>query len=202
MKQYFLVIVLLVSFTVQGQTPSDSINANPNPFSQRTLVSYTLANNDTISIRVYNISGMLVVLLVNDSIVQAGAHQDSLRMDNFPDGIYIMSLFNRKKNLKNTRIVKSLGTGIHQQSTDNLNLTVYPNPGDGFYNVVLFADKPIDLCYQVFNVIGEEVKSGAFLSCSEKNIHELNLRDLKDGVYTLSVFDNTGLLLRQKLIKN
>lgn len=104
MKIFLLFISLLVCSILEAQTPSDSISASPNPFSQRTLVSYTLANNDTISIRVYNMSGMLVVLLVNDSIVPAGTHQDSLRMDNFPDGIYIVSLFNRKKNLKNTKM--------------------------------------------------------------------------------------------------
>jgi len=187
MKEFCLFICLLVSSTIEGQPSSDSINASPNPFSQRTLVSYTLVNNDTISIRVYNLSGMLVVLLVNDSIVTAGAHQDSLRMDNFPDGIYIVSLFNRKKNLKNTKIVKSFGTAIHRQNTSNLNLIVYPNPIkdkfiiDGYNNT---AETNVTL----INTLGQAVDVPFHMRQHE----EMDIGYLSPGVYFLKVQNPDG----------
>ncbi len=202
MKQILiLLIIFLVSFA-NGQTPADSISATPNPFSQRTLVSYTMVTNDTISIRVYNISGAVIIVLVTDSIVSTGVHQDSLIMDNFPDGIYYLSLLNRRGILKTAKIVKSSTTAIHQLSTSNLNLTVYPNPSTGVYNVAFNADKSTNVGYQVYNLIGQEVKSGVYWSSVGKNTFEVNLGDLMDGAYTLTIFNSNDFVHKQKLIRN
>lgn len=185
--RYIILALLFSAVFVTAQTPSDTINASPNPFSQRTLVSYTLVSNDTISIRVYNTNGMLVVLLVNDSIVAAGGHQDSLRMDNFPDGIYIISLFNRRKNLKNTKIVKSFGTAIHQQNISNLSLTVYPNPVKDKF-IIYGNNNSSDATVILINTLGQAI----YVPFKQKHHEEIDIGYLTPGIYFLKVHNSEG----------
>lgn len=192
-------VILIFAFyclAATAQTPSDSINANPNPFSQRTLVSYTLVSNDTISIRVYNSNGIVQVILVNDSVLAAGVHQDSLRMDNFPDGIYIMSLFNRKKNLKNVKIVKSKNAGICSEQQNDLHFYVYPNP---------LTEKLWLQCSGIATKITSiEITNANGQSVCLKNNPDLNgeidLTHLPNGAYQLLIRTSNGIM-RQKLIK-
>jgi len=186
-----------MSTTIKAQAPSDSINASPNPFSQRTLVSFTLVNNDTISIRVYNLSGMLVVALINDSIVGAGVHQDSLRMDNFPDGIYIISLFNRKKNLKNVKIIKSFGTTLYEIHGNDLDYYFYPVPVSDKLRIRNY-EKPTKIdVVQIHNSIGQLVFQFEYPEVNQ----EFDLVFLPCGVYYLQVKTTSGIK-REKIIKN
>jgi hypothetical protein len=50
-------------------------NARPNPFNPRTTIGYSLAKEQRVFLRVYDLSGRLVRTLVNGELVSAGSHQ-------------------------------------------------------------------------------------------------------------------------------
>lgn len=79
---------------------------------------------------------------------------------------------------------------------------VYPNPSTGHYDVVFSADKSSDLSYKVFNILGQEVRTGTYSSSIGKNNIKLNMSDLTNGVYILNIFDKGDIVHKQKLIKN
>jgi hypothetical protein len=77
------------------------LNQNyPNPFNPSTIISFSLPVQEKVSLKVYNILGMEVVILLNE-VKTAGNH--SIRFDarNLPSGIYFYEL--RTGNFRDVR---------------------------------------------------------------------------------------------------
>ncbi len=60
----------------------------PNPFNPTTQIRYALAEDASVQIRVYNVLGQQVLLLVNE-VQRAGRYEVQLDATNFSSGIYI-----------------------------------------------------------------------------------------------------------------
>jgi hypothetical protein len=65
-----------------------SLNSFPNPFNPSTIISYSLANTDQVTIKVYNILSQEVATLVNETKT-AGVYQARFNAGNLPSGIYV-----------------------------------------------------------------------------------------------------------------
>src|SRR4051812_41901666 len=115
MKSIFLIITFLLSYGIFSQTTD--ISVNPNPFSKRAVVHYTVASADTITIDVFNQLGQAIVTVRSNYIISAGVYQDSLRMDTFPDGKYVIRIANLSKNLKTALFLKILSTGLQDANS-------------------------------------------------------------------------------------
>ncbi len=63
----------------------------PNPFNPSTMIKYSLANEASVSLKVYNTLGVEVATVVNDN-ESAGEHQVSFFGDNLPTGTYFYTL--------------------------------------------------------------------------------------------------------------
>ncbi|MFH1862367.1 MAG: T9SS type A sorting domain-containing protein [bacterium] len=63
----------------------------PNPFNPSTAISYQLAVNSLVSLRVYDTAGRLVETLVN-GWREAGTHEATFDASDLPSGVYIASL--------------------------------------------------------------------------------------------------------------
>ncbi|MHC1738786.1 MAG: Omp28-related outer membrane protein [Ignavibacteriaceae bacterium] len=74
----------------------------PNPFNPSTTINYSLPSNSFVSIRVYNILGKEVALLVNET-KGAGDHSVNFEAGNLSSGIYIVEMkagdFNAKRKI-------------------------------------------------------------------------------------------------------
>lgn len=82
---------------------------------------------------------------------------------------------------------------------DNVSIALYPNPAFDRMNVELTGFKAIDYVDLVItNAIGEIIKK--FNKISVNKVHELNIRELNPGVYTLKVLD-TDVSLVKRFIK-
>ncbi|MDW7680032.1 MAG: T9SS type A sorting domain-containing protein, partial [bacterium] len=64
----------------------------PNPFNSSTQISFYLSNQEKISLKVYNIKGEQIAVLLNDQYLFAGKHQFEFTPVNVPSGIYIYRL--------------------------------------------------------------------------------------------------------------
>ncbi len=63
----------------------------PNPFNPATTITYTLAEENKVSLKVFDILGNDVATLVN-RIESGGSHSVSFVANNLPSGIYFYSL--------------------------------------------------------------------------------------------------------------
>ena len=71
---------------------SYSLSQNyPNPFNPSTTINYTLKNNVSVTLNVYDVLGREVATLVNGR-QSAGQHTAIFNGDRFASGIYIYSL--------------------------------------------------------------------------------------------------------------
>ncbi len=67
-------------------------NNYPNPFNPSTIISFSLAKEGNVSLKIYNIVGQLVKTVVDNSNLSKGEHQYSISMDNFATGVYFYTL--------------------------------------------------------------------------------------------------------------
>jgi hypothetical protein len=61
----------------------------PNPFNPRTRIRYEIPQMSEISIKIYNISGIEIVILLQ-KIQQAGVYEIDWDANNFPSGVYFL----------------------------------------------------------------------------------------------------------------
>jgi hypothetical protein len=89
--------------------------------------------------------------------------------------------------------------GIGNPENHELGLVVYPNPGDGLFNIQISSEKPGMMKLKLNNVLGETIFSRSVQFNSSSN-HQLNLEYLPDGIYFLVVEDNEQSVTK-KLVK-
>jgi hypothetical protein len=65
------------------------VNQNyPNPFNPSTQIRFTLDETQHVSLKVYDITGRLIVNLIDGAITQAGTHEVTFNADNLASGVY------------------------------------------------------------------------------------------------------------------
>jgi hypothetical protein len=71
---------------------SYSLSQNyPNPFNPTTTISYSIKENDLVQLKVYDILGREVAVLVNED-QKSGSYQITFNASNLPSGIYFYKL--------------------------------------------------------------------------------------------------------------
>ncbi|MBZ0199268.1 MAG: T9SS type A sorting domain-containing protein, partial [Ignavibacteriaceae bacterium] len=73
----------------------------PNPFNPSTTIKFGLAANSAVDLRVYNIVGEEVAVLVSGQMMESGTYQVTFNANNLPSGTYIYRLSAGNKVLTN-----------------------------------------------------------------------------------------------------
>jgi hypothetical protein len=133
MKNSYVLLGLL--FQVLDFSLFAQISAHPNPFMEKTVISYTITEIDTISISVSDITGKTVAIFLSETQMNPGSHDDTLYMEGHPDGIYYLVLENSKKK-DVLKMVKSGNVSIDEWKEPGM-ATLYPNPSARNENVFL-----------------------------------------------------------------
>jgi hypothetical protein len=74
---------LPVSFSLQQNYP--------NPFNPSTTIKFSIPQSDKVTLRLFNVLGQQVALLVNDYL-PVGSHSTQWNASNFPSGMYFYRL--------------------------------------------------------------------------------------------------------------
>ena len=69
---------------------------------------------------------------------------------------------------------------------------IYPNPTDGIITVETQCNASQQQEYRITNLLGQMVKSGHINS----DRHQIDIHDLTEGMYFITVGENTKLLLK------
>ena len=64
----------------------------PNPFNPNTKIRFELPNASNVTLKVYNVRGQLVEVLVNNEIVTAGLKEVNFNATNLASGIYFYTI--------------------------------------------------------------------------------------------------------------
>jgi hypothetical protein len=86
---------------------------------------------------------------------------------------------------------------------DNLisNLVLFPNPTSDITNIEFHINTTLDLNFTVYDQSGRKIKELPTIQCFEGNNNQkINLADLKNGVYYLSISSNGKSIANRKLI--
>jgi hypothetical protein len=66
--------------------------AYPNPFNPSTNIKFTIAKSGNVSLKVYNITGQLVMTVLDNKDISRGSYSYKLDMSRFASGIYLYTL--------------------------------------------------------------------------------------------------------------
>lgn len=89
--------------------------------------------------------------------------------------------------------------GLGEPGSENLGLSIYPNPGNGTYQLLLNTPEESRIRLNVFNLLGEKVYED-HLVVDGRTHHTLSLDNLPDGIYILRMEGN-DLSVSRKIAK-
>lgn len=64
----------------------------PNPFNPSTTIEFSLPEKSIVTIKIYNLLGQEVAVLVENQIYEPGIHRVNFKPDNLPSGIYLYQI--------------------------------------------------------------------------------------------------------------
>jgi hypothetical protein len=74
----------------------DLMQNYPNPFNPVTNIQFKLPENSFVTLKVYNILGQLVKVLINNERLDAGVHRTDFDGSNLASGIYFYAIQTEK----------------------------------------------------------------------------------------------------------
>jgi hypothetical protein len=184
MRKALLIFCFSLTLTsVSGQ----SLTVNPNPFDKSTLASFTIAINDSVSLSLYDLTGKEIALIRPTSLLQAGSYQDSVFLDNFPAGIYYLSLKVKSGGSKALKLVKQGAVGMNVFSSGD-QIQIYPNPALDRLFINCNNSSVWPLRISIINTIGQAISPINNIGLNE----QLDLSYLSAGVYYVIVYSGNG----------
>ena len=93
-------------------------------------------------------------------------------------------------------IVENCTTGMNQLSINNEQLSVYPNPANNILNVVLRQAQDDNATLVITDMMGNTVKQSIMYNSQSL----INVADLADGIYNISISTNDGVVNKRLII--
>ena len=87
-----------------AQLFTEKLHCSPNPFSGSMNVQFYLAQEETVTLALYDLQGRLVKTIQSNAILAAGTHNITVESQNLPNGVYICSLITESRQL-NEKVV-------------------------------------------------------------------------------------------------
>jgi hypothetical protein len=185
-KKHCLIIFLLISTKlVFAQPIINSMIVYPNPFNEAATISIDLAENDTISLTLFSITGRELKTILKDSFFLSGSYSIKLLGDSLTDGVYFLNLQYAFDKSINVKIIKSIASSVSKLIKGNQSYLLYPNPVKETLHTDIEGLKTII----IHNSIGEMVKS--FQTQSK----DISFSDVLAGIYFISVLDEENNMI-------
>lgn len=80
-------------------------------------------------------------------------------------------------------------------------LSIYPNPSDGVFNLELNRSLGESFDVSILNLSGQHVYTNQLNSSGENQTYTIDLKDLANGVYTIQLITESGIINRKLIIE-
>jgi len=167
------------------------LNEYPNPLSNQATISYTVASSDTVTLKVYSVTGQVKATIINSSLVAIGTYTMNYTPTGWADGIY-MFILSVGSNHFTKKVVYQAAVGINQITKNTKQSFIYPNPAKNLLNINYNGFKKIE----ILDLNGKIIKS---ISTSDKTI---SVSDINTGEYIINIYSGENkLITTEKLLK-
>jgi hypothetical protein len=92
-------------------------------------------------------------------------------------------------------VLSCSAAAVNEHTLDN-NVNVYPNPGNGSFNVNIDLDKADDVFIRVLNVIGQEILARQIAN-TQGGIYPVNLDNQSAGTYFIEIKTKDARVVRK-----
>lgn len=184
-------LLILATSTAQAQTGDTIFTVSQNPFPDSTHLTIHDLDNDTVTLKVYDVIGRVVANFF-DSIVLSGTQTVTLSGDSLQDGTYF-ALLKKNSETHSRKLVKGLlVTGWTQMPSDPVSLKVYPNPTTGPLSIQ--TGLTIE-GLEIYDAYGRQV-----LQRHSGMIGNIDMACFNDGLYLLHIKSTNGTYI-ERIIK-
>ena len=185
-----LLIVVLSNLIIQAQTTDTVLTVSQNPFVVSTDLTIHDLTNDTVSLKIFTITGQIVEEYF-DNIILTGTFTVTFNSDTLPDGFYFVNLKQNGEN-HNLKLVKNQSASVFE-ITNNSGLEIYPNPTTDFLNIS--SDLKIERL-EIYDINGRMIKNLKY-----EQFERVDLRNLEDGMHLLYLRTDERIFVK-RVIKN
>jgi hypothetical protein len=187
MKSIFLLIALIFSISVSAQNADSVFTITENPFKDSTHLILHDLDADTISLKIYDRWGRLIVSFY-DSIILSGTITVTFHADSLEDGSYIAAFIKNGTNLSKS-LVKDASLGLEENEATFL---VYPNPSSEVIKIE--STVPINEL-ALYSLDGKIQQVLADISNKQINVSERT-----KGVYLLKITAENAFHIQKVII--
>ncbi|MBP8033034.1 MAG: T9SS type A sorting domain-containing protein [Bacteroidia bacterium] len=174
-------------------TSNDTLFINPNHFDSIAVIQFTIANNDTIWLDIYNFIGVSIKSFYKATVLPSGSYSVTLNGDSIPDGIYFVSLKINSTKTLTEKLIKVANAVELKENSLLKNILIYPNPTTSILNIVDDNNQLQNATIKINNSLGQVVFSSTF-------VPQINMSELSYGMYFL-ILMNKEITRTIKIIK-
>jgi len=184
-----LLTILCNSTLSSFATNQDSLYVSPITFDSMTTIHFYIAENDTITLQVFDRWGHVIRNYFQDTVLTSGSYSVIFLADSLPNGVYFVGLFiNSTKHLSTS--VYHYAMEISENELINQKQLIYPNPTTGLLTIPYEGVKNVvitDLCGKIIKKMTVTTKT-------------VSLFDLNSGTYIVTITsDKEQLFSTQKI---
>lgn len=191
-----------IAQTLDEETPFasfiDSLNIYPNPFNDTAVIDFSIANDDTVTLLVFDINGALVSTLLQDSFMLSSFHVIQFDGSHLSNGIYFFKLMLSGSRSISKKALKNGTVSIPTIDKIALNAFVLPNPATSFISIQSETNFSEQTNFRLFDVTGRIVLQKQL---TEK-LTQLDVSAVSKGMYLYTVSSATLKISSGKLVIN
>ena len=193
-KCFLLTLLLLTTIFGQAQTIITNMVVQPTAFCDMTTIKFDLANNDTVSLEVYDRWGQAIRVYFTNTPLPSGSYTINFFSDSLTPGTYVVRFaFGDTQQIVQSVIkLTCTTTSINATTLDNKKLILYPNPTSDLLTIPIDGEK---------NIIATNLQ-GQICKTVKTYDKTISLADLQTGDYLVSIFNQDNKLLTTcKIVK-
>jgi hypothetical protein len=182
-KNYNEIALESLAGGLEGTETADTLIVSPNPFDSVAVIEFSIANNDTIWVGVFNVTGSTVKTYYNATVLSSGTYTLNFDGDTLPNGIYFVRLKINSTITQTVKLIKNANAvGINEGSMPEYNFVIYPNPTTSIMKISDEQNQFQNATIEIKNYFGHVVYTNPFSS-------QIDLHNLSAGMYFLTIQD-------------
>jgi len=193
MKAKFIILLFiigLVNLKSKAQITDTVLTVSQNPFVSSTDLTIHNLTNDTVSLKIFSITGQVVKEYFKN-IVLTGTFTVTFNASSLPNGVYFVNLKQNGEN-HNLKLIKNESLSVNKITSIN-KIKIYPNPTTDF--LTISSNLKIKKL-KIYDINGQ-IK----INIENKQLNKINLQNLEKGMYLLYLKSDDSVFVKTVIKK-